>query len=138
MDGTVTGIALTAANADEREAAMDFCGDIGGTLLGDKGYIGAKERFAQYGIALETPVKSNMRETRHTHVLAAMKRVRRKVETVIGQLAERFSIEKVRARDMWHLTSRIYRKVLSHTMGVFLARRAGLAPLNLAGLVRHT
>ncbi|MCK4983476.1 MAG: hypothetical protein KAS17_11165 [Victivallaceae bacterium] len=37
------------------------------------------------------------------------------METVIGQLNERFNIEKVRARDMWHLTVRIGRKLLAHT-----------------------
>jgi hypothetical protein len=33
-------------------------------------------------------------------------KARRLVETVIGQLTERFHIEKVRARDTWHLTNR--------------------------------
>jgi hypothetical protein len=44
-------------------------------------------------------------------------KVRRLVETVIGQLSEQFHIEKVRARDLWHLTSRSARKILSHTVG---------------------
>jgi hypothetical protein len=36
----------------------------------------------------------------------------RLIETVIGQLVERFQVAQVRARDLWHLTSRIYRKLL--------------------------
>lgn len=31
-------------------------------------------------------------------------------------LVERFHIEKIRARDMWHLTSRLNRKILAHTI----------------------
>ncbi|EKF05809.1 hypothetical protein FDUTEX481_00667 [Tolypothrix sp. PCC 7601] len=41
-----------------------------------------------------------------------MQRFRRLIETVIGQLVERFHIEKIRARDMWHLTSRLNRKII--------------------------
>jgi len=40
---------------------------------------------------------------------------RRLIETVIGQLTERFHIEKVRARDTWHQCSRFWRKLLAHT-----------------------
>jgi hypothetical protein len=43
-------------------------------------------------------------------------RVRRKIETVIGQLNQRFQIEKIWARDMWHLANRFVRKLLSHTV----------------------
>ena len=35
LNGTITGISLTAANVDEREAALDFADDIQGTLLGE-------------------------------------------------------------------------------------------------------
>jgi hypothetical protein len=42
---------------------------------------------------------------------------------VIGQLTERFKIEKVRARDLWHLTSRCNRKLLAHTVCFWLNRQ---------------
>jgi hypothetical protein len=51
-------------------------------------------------------------------------RTRRLIETVIGQLVGRFSIEKVWARDLWHLTSRINRKLLAHTVCLWLNRLA--------------
>ncbi len=50
---------------------------------------------------------------------------RRLVETVIGQLSERFNIEEVRARDMWHLTVRIGRKLLAHTVNCFINHTLG-------------
>lgn len=61
-------------------------------------------------------------------------RVRRLVETVIGQLVERFRIEKVWARDPWHLTSRLNRKLLAHTVCRWLNRHS-LNPLQFEQLV---
>ncbi|MDR2682188.1 MAG: IS982 family transposase, partial [Holosporaceae bacterium] len=46
--------------------------------------------------------------------------VRRKIETVIGQLTERFNIQKIKAKDTWHLLSKIRRKICSHTIAVFI------------------
>ncbi len=61
---------------------------------------------------------------------------RRRVETVISQLAERYGAKKVWARDRWHLTSRWLRKVLSHTVSFCLCQRAELPPpLRFAELV---
>jgi hypothetical protein len=42
-------------------------------------------------------------------------KVRRLIETVIGQLVGRFHLDKVWARDIWHLSSRLNRKILAHT-----------------------
>lgn len=60
---------------------------------------------------------------------------RRLVETVIGQLAERFHIEKVRARDTWYLANRLIRKLLAHTMGCFLGKLMGNPILLFESLV---
>ena len=51
------------------------------------------------------------------------------VETVIGQLSQQFHIEKIRARDLWHLTNRIGRKVLTHTVGIMINKLLGYPPL---------
>ena len=42
------------------------------------------------------------------------------IETVMVQLSERFNIEKDRVRDLWHLTVRIGRKLLEHTVNCFI------------------
>ncbi|MDD5463408.1 MAG: IS982 family transposase, partial [Methylococcales bacterium] len=47
----------------------------------------------------------------------------------LGQLTERFHMEKVRARDSQHLTHRFIRKLLAHTVGVFLNQGLGNPPL---------
>ena len=54
---------------------------------------------------------------------------RRLVETVIGQLTDHFHIQKVRARDLWHFTHRISRKILAHTVGIFVNKLLENKPL---------
>lgn len=48
---------------------------------------------------------------------------------------DRFSIQKVRAKDLWHLTHRIARKILSHTIPVILNMKLGNSPLQLEILI---
>ena len=61
---------------------------------------------------------------------------RRQIETVIGQLTDRFNIQKVRAKDLWHLTHRIVRKILSHTLSVILNMKLGNPPIQLETLIK--
>ncbi len=59
----------------------------------------------------------------------------RLIETVIGQLSERFNMEKVWARDSWHLTNRVIRKIMSHTIAVLINRQLGRKPLQFDCLI---
>ena len=52
--------------------------------------------------------------------------MRYRIETVFGQLVERFHAKRVWARDLWHLTSRWMRKLLSHTLAVFFCAQLNL------------
>ena len=45
-----------------------------------------------------------------------MMNVRRIVETTISQLVTRFKIQTIRAKDLWHLSVKVGRKILAHTM----------------------
>ena len=58
------------------------------------------------------------------------------METVIGQLTERFNIERVRARKLCYLTNRTIRKVLAHTICVFINKQNGNPPLQFELLVK--
>ena len=60
---------------------------------------------------------------------------RRRIETVIGQLVERYHAKRVWARDAWHLWSRWQRKLLSHTLAVHLCQQFGLGSLQFADLL---
>ena len=138
-EGVITEITATAANIDERDSLWDLIGEIHGMLIADKGLIGADyqnelRQFAQ--IDLHTAVRSNMKETRSEKFVKWLKSTRRLVETVIGQLTERFNIEKVRARKVWYLTNRIARKVLAHTICVYINKQNGNLPLQFELLVK--
>ncbi|MBI1743833.1 IS982 family transposase, partial [Candidatus Acetothermia bacterium] len=63
--------------------------------------------------------------------------VRRRIETVIGQLVERYRAKRTWARDLWHLGSRIFRKVVSHTIAVWLSLQRGGEPLQFDHLLAH-
>lgn len=131
-EGIITGITVTAANIDERESLWEVVDDIHGLLIADKGLIAVdfQQEFNQTtGIQLQTAVRSNMQETRSDAALHWLVSTRRLVETVIGQLTDRFNIEKVRARKLWTFTNRIARKALSHTVFVFINKLLGNEPL---------
>ncbi len=91
-------------------------------------------RLPWYELNLQTPLRCNMKEQRDKNFVHLLTRFRRLIETVIGQLCERFNFEKVRARDMWHLTSRLNRKLFAHTVGVWLNRHS-LDPLQFEQLI---
>jgi hypothetical protein len=137
LRGVVVGIPLTAANVDERDSAYDILQAIEGLVLGDKGYI--RPQFTAdceaLGIDLQTPVRKNMKERRPRWWLKLLRRLRKRIETVSSQLEQHFGLATIRARDAWHLTNRVTRKVLAPTVGVWLNLQQGREPLELDGLV---
>ena len=137
LDGSIAGFTFSAAHESEREAVWELMGDRKGLLLGDKGYLGAdfQRELKSRGVELVTPVRSNMSDSINKPWRNTLNRLRRRVETTIGQLVERFNIEKVRARNLWSLSNRFNRKLLSHGLGVLANREAGLEPLQLAAVI---
>lgn len=137
LRGVVVGITITAATVDERDSAYDRVSMLAGLLLGDKGFIRPqfKADCEALGIALHTPLRKNMKERRPRWWLKLLRRLRKRVETVISQLEQRFGLAKTRARDVWHLTNQVTRKLLAHTLGVWLNLHQGREPLELDGLV---
>jgi hypothetical protein len=135
--GVVTGFTVMAANHDEAEGVYECLSEQKGLLEGDKGFIRPilAEDLHNDGLNLQTPLRKNMKDSRPKAYVKELMRDRRLVETVIGQLTEQFTIQKLRARDKWHLTVRITRKILSHTMAVFINSSVGRSPLHIANLV---
>ena len=76
-----------------------------------------------------------MKESRPLSFLKGMLGARRLVETVMGQLTEKFHIEKVRAMDLWHQAVRFWRKILAHTLCVKLNLILGNEPLQFEKLL---
>ncbi len=107
--------------------------EIYGLLIGDKSFIRPllKEELAQQGIDLQTPLRKNMKDERPKTFVHQLMRTRR----VIGQLTDRFYIEKVRVPDCLHLSNRFIRKILAHTLVAFLNRILGHPILHFDDLV---
>jgi hypothetical protein len=129
--GVITAGTFAAANIDERSVCPELLEKVNGLVLGDKGFIrpSLKEELAEGGVYLETPMRDNMCDERPKKFLKWLTSTRRLIETVIGQLSERFHIEKIRARDLWHLASRFWRKLLAHTVCIAINVKIGNDPL---------
>jgi hypothetical protein len=135
--GVITAATFTAANIDERDVCPELVEKIRGLLLGDKGFMrpSLQNDLAMNGLHLQTPLRDNMEESRPKKFLNWMMGTRRLIETVIGQLAERFHIERIRARDIWHEASRFWRKLLAHTVCIKLNIDMGYEPLQFERLI---
>ena len=129
-DGVVLGYQLAPARASEKAVLPELGLPAGGVGIGDRNdwSPGLRERLAAAGVTLLAPYdqKSKDPDPRRSARLSA---VRYKIETVNGQLAERYNIKRTWAKDLWHLCRRIIRKILSHTVAVVLTARAGHQPL---------
>lgn len=120
--GIITNFAFAKASIDERDVIPELTEGLTGLLIGDKGYIRPylRAKLLKRHLALQTPLRKNMKDERCPKFVRRLMRIRRRIETVIGQLVERFHIEKVRARDWWHLNNRLGRKILAHLVCTFI------------------
>lgn len=128
LSGIIVDCTVASANIDEREMLWKMHSETGSIVLGDKGYIcnkTMKAEFGALGILLHTPLRSNMKDDRSPEEVKALNNQRRLIETVIAQLTERFNAEKIRARDLWHLTVRISRKLLAHSINCCINQKYG-------------
>lgn len=136
--GAITGMTATPACVDERDSLYEIINGIKGLLIGDKGLIrpSLKADLYKEGVDLQTPLRRNMKDDRQPEIVKNLVSVRRLVETVISQLTDRYKIQKMKARDLWHLTHRIIQKVTSHTVALFINCSANPDhPLRLEALV---
>ena len=104
----------------------------------DKGFIDAFRQSLlaeHHGIHLITAPRKNMTTPHSRHLLKACGRIRKCIETVGSHLTERFGVTRIRVHDLWHFEHRLIRKVLAHTVAVFLNLQQGRDPLDLDGLV---
>ena len=87
-------------------------------IIADKGLIRPELslELQAKGISLHTPLRSNMTDNRPKELVYQMMDIRRLVETTIGQLVARFKIQTIRAKDLWHLSVKVGRKILAHTI----------------------
>ena len=136
--GMITSSPLLPARPHDIQLLGDLLDGFFGLILADKGFIDAyrQQVWSRKGVQIMTPSRKNMAANAIPDEFKPFfRRWRKKVETVISQLTERFAIERTRAKDLWHYQSRIARKILAHTVCVFINLQLGRPPLALEGLV---
>jgi Transposase DDE domain len=138
--GVIVEASLAPANEHDRWVAeydlLPGGACEGSFVVADTNYWSPtlREALAGYGVSLIAPKKPNKKRERHPWPRWLTNK-RRRIETVISQLVERYHAKRVRARDLWHLTSRFFRKILGHTACVYLCQQRGLAPLRFSELL---
>lgn len=128
--GLITCFVLAPANEQDISVIPEMVEDWIGTVIGDRNYWSPmiKEELARAGVKLIAPFKLRSKDPR-PETSKFINHIRYTIETVFSQLTERYHIKKVWARDRWHLLSRLYRKVLSHTLAFLLNQQIGNSPL---------
>lgn len=131
--GVITAATLAPANDADQAVAPQLLDGLTGWALGDSGYGAAalQTELATAGLHLIAPPRGKPAPRWPGWLV----RARRRIETVLSQLAERYHAKQVRARDPWHLAARWLRKLASHTLAVLLCQQAGHTPLAFARLL---
>jgi hypothetical protein len=134
--GVITRLSVAPANAHELSVLPELTERTYGVLVGDRNYHSpkTKEDLATTGIELLSPYSSKNRDPTPKRS-ALLSRFRYRIDTVFSQLTGRYSIKRVWAKDLWHLTSRLLRKILSHTVAFLLNHQVGNPPLQLSRLL---
>lgn len=140
--GMITHYPLLEARAHDVKHLLTLVEEFAGVVPADKGFL---DPFAQawlevqQGALLVVPHRRNMKAAapQPRPLRRACSYWRKKVETVGSQLTEHFAIARLRVHDLWHYQHRLIRKVLAHTVAVFLNLQLGRPPLDLDDLVTH-
>jgi Transposase DDE domain len=129
---------LVPANLHDLAMAEELVAGVHGWALGDRAYWSPAraQRFRGQGLELLAP-PSRSAKSKVPRLPRWVTPTRRRIETVIGQLVERYHAKRVWARDAWHLWSRWQRKLLSHTLAVYLCQQHSLGSLRFADLVTN-
>ena len=135
--GVIVGLSLRPADLHDRWEAEELLADATGWVVADTNYSSPdlQRDFGKQGLTLVAPPKTSVARVKHP-LPRWLIQVRRRVETVIGQLVDRYDRKRVRALDTWHLCSRWIRAILSHTFAVYLCQQIGLeSPIRFAALL---
>ena len=136
--GMIIHYPLLPARPHDVQLTDELVAAFAGVASADKGFIDAVRQALlaeRHGVTLVTPPRKRMQAAFAPAVLKLCARWRKRVETVGSQLTERFAVARIRVRDLWHFQHRLIRKILAHTVGVFLNLLFGRKPLDLDGLL---
>ena len=130
--GMIMHYPLLPARPHDVQLTDELVAAFVGVVPADKGFIDAVRQALleeRHGVTLVTPPRKRMQAAFAPAVLKTCARWRKRVETVGSHLTERFGVARIRVRDLWHFQHRLIRKILAHTVGVFLNLQVGRKPL---------
>lgn len=136
--GMITHYPLLAARPHDIQSLDTLLEGFEGIAPADKGFIDEYRQallLERYRILVVTPARKNMQAHLPKTLRRFCSRIRKRVETVGSHLTERFKINRIRVHDLWHFQHRLIRKILAHTVCVFLNLITKRPPLDLDGLV---
>ena len=136
--GMITHYPLLSARQHDIQSIDTLLDGFQGIAPADKGFIDEHRHsllLERHKILVVTPPRKNMKTTLPEPLLQSCKRIRKRIETVGSHLTKRFKIDQIRVHDLWHFQHRLIRKILAHTVCVFLNLAYNRPPLNLDGLV---
>jgi hypothetical protein len=137
-DGMILDFSLLPARPHDSQLLDELIDGYEGIVVGDKGFLDTARQVnlpAARNVRLITPTRRNMAQQPTLEEQHLCRRWRKRIETVGSHLTESFQIDHTRARDLWHYQFRLLRKVLAHTLCVFLNLCLGRPPLDLDDLV---
>jgi len=129
---------LLPARPPDIQLLDDWVAGFAGLVPAAKGFSAAVRQAvlaARHGVFVVTAPRNRMTTPQSLTRLKACARVRKGVATVGAHLRERFAVARLRVQDLWHFHHRLMRKVLAHTVAVFLTLHFGRPALDLDGLV---
>jgi len=124
----ITCFPLLPARRHDVTMLDDLLDGFAGLAPADKGFIdGVRQALLEerHGVLLVTPPRKGRAPSATPRLLKACQRIRKRVETVGSQLTERFAVARIRVHDLWHFQERLIRKLLAHTVVVFLNSATG-------------
>ena len=136
MAGVITRLSVAPANAHELCVLPELAEGTSELIVGDRNYHSPKTRQELAGIGMELLAPYSFKKRDPAPKKSAfLSRLRYRIDTAFSQLTELYSIKRVWTRNVWHLASRLLRRVLSHTVAFPLNHRSGNQPLQLSKLL---
>jgi hypothetical protein len=139
-NGMITPCPLLAARPHDINHLGALVEGFDGLAPADKGFLDEYQQnlwAERQGVQVVAPPRRNMKSTSElpSGLQRASRYWRKLMETVNSQLTERFAIARTRAHDLWHYQGRLIRKILAHTVVVFLNQTLNRPPLHFTDLV---
>ena len=137
--GVPVDFAIASANIDDREV-LPLLVERGRypILLGDKGYISQslEDELLDTEATCLLPTRRRNQKQQYPEAFRKLHtRLRRRVETTIGQLTDQFSVSRVRGRSHWGVRTRMSNKFGACLLGCFLNHALGRPLMALKNLV---